>query len=145
MSQYIRNGGNKVNYLNTFDRHNKQLIDSREAARIIGKRHDHLLRDIRNYIKVIEDSPTLSPADFFVEGTYVNSQNKIQPCYLLTKLGCNMVANKMIGEKGVLFTAVYVTKFYEMKEQLKLNKLNSTQTYANSLRLAIEIESRKEQ
>lgn len=129
-----------MNYLNTFDIYNKQLIDSREVAKIIGKRHDHLLRDIRNYIKVIEDSPTLSSADYFVESTYVNSQNKIQPCYLLTKLGCDMVANKMIGEKGVLFTATYITKFYEMEEQLKLKGLNFTQTYAGVLRSAAEIE-----
>lgn len=129
-----------MNYLNTFDIYNKQLIDSREVAKIIGKRHDHLLRDIRNYIKVIEDSPTLSSADYFVESTYVNSQNKIQPCYLLTKLGCDMVANKMIGEKGVLFTATYITKFYEMEEQLKLKGLNFTQTYADVLRSAAEIE-----
>ncbi|MBS5823668.1 MAG: Rha family transcriptional regulator [Clostridium argentinense] len=129
-----------MNYLNTFDIYNKQLIDSREVAKIIGKRHDHLLRDIRNYIKVIEDYPTLSSADYFVESTYVNSQNKIQPCYLLTKLGCDMVANKMIGEKGVLFTATYITKFYEMEEQLKLKGLNFTQTYADVLRSAAEIE-----
>src|SRR5690606_23636378 len=32
--------------------------------------------------------------------------------------GCDMVANKMTGEKGVLFTAAYVTKFEEMERQL---------------------------
>ena len=29
-----------------------------------------------------------------------------------------MVANKMTGEKGILFTARYIEKFYEMEEQL---------------------------
>lgn len=29
-----------------------------------------------------------------------------------------MVANKMTGEKGILFTATYVDKFYEMEHQL---------------------------
>ena len=28
-----------------------------------------------------------------------------------------MVANKMTGEKGVLFTAAYVTKFEEMEKE----------------------------
>jgi len=41
------------------------------------------------------------------------------PCYLITKKGCDMVANKMTGEKGVLFTATYVTKFDEMEKQIK--------------------------
>lgn len=31
-----------------------------------------------------------------------------------------MVANKMTGEKGVLFTATYIDKFYEMEHRLKL-------------------------
>ena len=31
-----------------------------------------------------------------------------------------MVANKMTGEKGILFTAIYVTKFEEMEKALKV-------------------------
>lgn len=38
---------------------------------------------------------------------------------MLTKKGCEMVANKMTGEKGVLFTAAYVTAFNKMEEHLK--------------------------
>jgi hypothetical protein len=43
------------------------------------------------------------------------------PCYLINKPGCEMVANKLTGEKGVLFTAAYVAKFNEMelREQLE--------------------------
>ena len=67
------------------------VIDSREVAEMIGKKHDNLLRDIRGYIKVIEESSKLRSQDFFIESTYKNSQNKSQPCYLLTKQGCEMV------------------------------------------------------
>lgn len=125
------------------------VIDSREVAEMIGKKHDNLLRDIRGYIKVIEESSKLRSQDFFIESTYKNSQNKTQPCYLLTKQGCEMVANKMTGEKGILFTAEYVQAFNKMEEHIKLNsnekvdkltemetetKLNNSQTRkANSL------------
>lgn len=95
------------------------VTDSREVAEMTGKNHQHLMRDIRGYIKVLEDSPKLDSQDFFIETTYKNSQNKTQPCYLLTKQGCEMVANKMTGEKGVLFTAEYVQAFNKMEEQLK--------------------------
>lgn len=64
------------------------------------------------------DSSKLSSQDFFIESAYINSQNKPQPCYLITKTGCDMVANKTTGEKGVLFTATYVTKFNQMEEEL---------------------------
>lgn len=95
------------------------LTDSREVAEIVGKEHKNLLRDIQGYIKVIEDSSKLSRQDFFIESTYQNSQNKTQPCYLLTKQGCEMVANKMTGEKGILFTAEYVKRFNIMEEYIK--------------------------
>ena len=93
------------------------LVDSREVARMIDKRHDHLMRDIKGYKDVLEDNPTLGSRNFFIESTYINSQNKEQPCYLLTRKGCDMVANKMTGEKGIIFTAMYVTKFEEMEKQ----------------------------
>lgn len=47
------------------------LVDSREVALMVEKTHDKLLRDIRGYITVIEDSPKLESQDFFVESTYI--------------------------------------------------------------------------
>ena len=93
-------------------------IDSREIAEAIGKRHKHLLRDIRGYCEIMDKigQSKFGPSDFFIESTFINAQNKEMPCYLLSKMGCEMVANKLTGEKGVLFTAAYVKKFNEMEE-----------------------------
>ncbi|OME58185.1 hypothetical protein BSK59_08350 [Paenibacillus odorifer] len=93
-------------------------IDSREVADMMGKRHDHLLSDIRRYTEIL-DSQDLGSHQFFIPSHYLNAQNKEQPNYLLTRKGCDMVANKMTGEKGVLFTAAYVTKFEAMEEKIK--------------------------
>ena len=92
-------------------------IDSREVAELIGKTHRHLLRDIRGYIEIMQSGglPKNGQSDFFVENSYINTQNKEMPCYLLSKMGCEMVANKLTGEKGVLFTAAYVKRFNEME------------------------------
>ena len=96
------------------------LVDSRDVAEMIGKRHTDLMRSIRNYVEVISENPKLRFQDFFVESTYkVEGNNKTYDCYLLTRKGCDMVANKMTGEKGILFTAEYVTKFEEMEKTLK--------------------------
>ncbi|HBF5641681.1 TPA: Rha family transcriptional regulator, partial [Clostridioides difficile] len=105
--------------LTIIKQNNQFLVESREVAELIEKKHDNLLRDIRGYKKILEDSSNLKSQDFFIESTYINTQNKIQPCYLLTKKGCDMVANKMTGEKGIIFTAIYVTKFEEMERELK--------------------------
>ena len=95
----------------------KLLADSREVAEMIGKRHDHLIRDIQGYIKVISNNPDLGTSNFFIESSYKQAGNgKENPCYLLTKQGCEMVANKMTGEKGILFTAEYVQAFNKMEK-----------------------------
>lgn len=89
-------------------------IDSREAAEMVGKEHNKLLRDIRTYVEYLGEAK-IGQSEFFIESYYINSQNKKQPCFLLTKQGCEMVANKLTGKKGVLFTAKYVMKFNEME------------------------------
>ena len=106
-------------------------LDSREVAKIVGKEHDKLLRDIRNYISQMKqankESPSLeSPinsSDYFIESTYVNRQNKKQPCYEITKLGCEFVANKLTGVKGTAFTEIYIKRFNQMEQSFKNNQL----------------------
>lgn len=97
--------------------------DSRQVAEMIGKEHKNLLRDIDKYIKVISESSTLSSQNFFIKSSYkTEGNNKTYPYYKLTRKGCDMVANKLTGEKGILFTGEYVTRFEEMKEALSKNK-----------------------
>lgn len=98
-----------------------ETIDSREVAEMVDMEHKNLLSKIRKYVDILDGSK-LSSHQFFVPNTYVNNQNKEQPCYLLTKKGCEMVANKLTGEKGVIFTAKYVNRFAEMEKQIKIPK-----------------------
>ena len=111
-------------------------IDSREVAKAIDKAHRNLLRDIRGYIEIMGKAGQLNfeQSSFFLESSYINSQSKQMPCYLLSKMGCELVANKLTGEKGVLFTAAYVAKFNEMeakeKERLESNYYNLLKDYA---------------
>jgi|SRR5690625_1694089 len=97
---------------------NGQLVtESREVAKVIGRRHSDLMRSIGSYEKILTNAKVRS-SDFFNITSYTDSKGELRNCYLLTKKGCDMVANKMTGEKGVLFTAAYVTKFEEMEKQL---------------------------
>ena len=96
---------------------NQLVVDSRDVAEMLEKDHKRLLRDIQGYLEILGQS-NFGLTDFFIESTYISGQNKTLPCYLITKKGCDMVANKMTGEKGILFTARYIEKFYEMEEQL---------------------------
>lgn len=131
--------------LQVINHNNVDVIDSREVAEMIGKEHRNLIRDIRGYVEIIENSTELKiePSDFFIQNTYMDSTGRTLPCYLLTKKGCDMVANKMTGEKGVLFTAAYFTAFEEMREKLSAPKAMSTaQLFAMQVQINLEQEQR---
>lgn len=121
-----------------------RTINSREVAVMVGKEHKHIMRDIKKYVKILEDSPNLDRQNFFIESTYINSQNKVQPCYELTRKGCDMVANKLTGEKGVLFTAAYVTRFEEMEKEIAMKQFNLPTNFKEALLMLVEAEEEKE-
>ena len=110
-----------MSVLTVIERNGLFVVDSREVSEMVDKRHDHLLRDITGYYEILSKStePKIGVSDFFITSFYQDSTGRTRPCYLLTRKGCDMVANKMTGEKGVLFTAAYVTKFEEMENKLK--------------------------
>ncbi|WP_342538493.1 ORF6C domain-containing protein [Sporosarcina sp. FSL K6-1540] len=97
---------------------NGQLVtDSREVARMVDREHNALMKSIRSYVEYLGQGG-FAHTEFFVESEYEDMQMKKRPSFLITKKGCDMVANKMTGEKGVLFTAAYVTRFEDMERQL---------------------------
>lgn len=105
---------------------NGLVADSRDVAKLMGVRHYNLLRDIRKYITVLSQPSILSDGaitgieGFFIEKwTTPSTGNKSTRYYELTRKGCDMVANKMTGEKGILFTAAYIERFYAMEEEIR--------------------------
>jgi Rha family phage regulatory protein len=104
----------------TIIKHNgSYYVDSCDVADTIGKRHDHLLRDIVRYSEIIGKSthPTFGVSDFFVKSSYIDKTGRVLLCYLISRKGAEIIANKLTGEKGVLFSAAYVTKFHEMEQR----------------------------
>lgn len=95
----------------------EQTLDSREVAEMVGKDHSELLKDIRRYVGQLGEGK-IPQSDFFTESTYINKQNKKQPCYLVTRKGCEFIANKLTGVKGTAFTAKYINRFHDMAETI---------------------------
>ena len=111
----------------------QQVIDSRDVAKMIGKSHAHLMRDIHDYISVLEPDPKLDSAQFFIKSSYIDPNKQERPCYLLTKKGCEFVANKLTGRKGTIFTATYVSLFneYEAEHNGKMISTDKSLTREN--------------
>ena len=109
--------------LQLINEHGKIYADSRQVAEMIGKRHADLMRSIDGYVEVLGQNAKLRSDNFFIKSSYQAGTGKTYPCYKLTRKGCDMVANKLTGAKGILFTAEYVTRFEEMEKQLQTQQL----------------------
>lgn len=97
-------------------------LKSMEVADMVEKEHSKLLRDIRRYIKQLGEAK-IGFSDFFQESAYISEQNKVMPCYDITRKGCEFIAHKMTGPKGTVFTARYVNRFHEMENELMDEKV----------------------
>lgn len=126
----------------------QKTIDSREVAEMVDKRHTDLIRDIDNYISAISENADLRSQDFFNKTSYKTlGNNKTYKRYDVTLKGCEMIAHKMTGTKGVQFTAAYINRFHEMEDnipmldsgdelknkRLEIMEKNSNQRQANLL------------
>ena len=118
-------------------------ISSKEVAEMLGKRHDNFKRDIKKYIETLGDTAP----DHFVESFYKDSLGKESPCYNITLAGCNLIAGRMIGEKGTEFREKYLhifqtdgetkpeteeqEKSYSVKETAKILGMSERAVYRN--------------
>ncbi len=106
----------------------KATITTLEIAEMMETEHWKLLRKLegrtknggheRGYIDILGDNQ-MDVTDFFIKSNYRTEQNKEMPCYEVTKLGCDFLANKFTGEKGILFTAKYVKRFHDMENTIQ--------------------------
>ena len=96
----------------------EQTISSLEVADMVGKAHNKLMRDIREYIDQLAQSK-IGHGEFFDESTYVDANKQTRPCYQVTKKGCEFIAHKLTGVKGTEFTAKYINRFHDMEDAIQ--------------------------
>ena len=106
----------------------EQTITTLEIAEMMGMRHDRVLRKLEGQdvkgkhtegIIEILTHHNLGASDYFIPSTYKDESGKENKCYKVTKLGCDFLANKFNGEKGIVFTARYVKRFTDMEKAIK--------------------------
>lgn len=107
----------------------EQTITTLEIAEMMGVPHYEILRklegrsDRKGYIQILTESQMVV-SEYFQESSYIDTTGKNNKCYKVTKMGCDFLANKFTGEKGVLFTAKYVKRFAEMQNVIQNNLLD---------------------
>lgn len=102
----------------------KATLTTLEVAEMMETEHSKVIRklegskDRKGFIQILAEAQ-MGVSDYFIPSTYKDASGKENKCYEVTRLGCDFLANKSTGEKGVLFTARYVKRFYEMENQTK--------------------------
>lgn len=118
-----------------------KTISSREVAEMMEvKEHSKMIRKIEQISATLTEAK-IGLSDYWFESSYKDSSGKTNKEYQVTKKGCEMLAHKSTGEKGVIFTHKYMERFEEMEKHIKQQV---PQTYAQALleagRLALEVE-----
>lgn len=97
-----------------FGREEKATCTSLDVAATFGKRHDHVLRDIRE----LGCSPEFRLSNFG-ESSYKNEQNKDQPMMRMTRDGFTILAMGYTGELAMKFKEAYIRQFNAMEAALR--------------------------
>lgn len=101
-----------------------QSITTLEIAEMMDMKHWQILRKlegtkkVKGIIQILNDNKIVV-VDYFIKSTYTDDKGEERPCYKVTKLGCDFLANKFSGEKGIVFTARYVKRFADMEQALQ--------------------------
>ena len=111
----------------------KVVVSSLDVARFFEKRHNDVLRDIRN---LLEQKPELTERNFALS-EYKDSTGRSLPCYLMDRDGFSLLAMGFTGAKALDFKIAFINAFNEMERSL-------TDVTAIIRRIIVESSERKE-
>lgn len=83
----------------------KNTITTLEVADMMETEHSKIIRklegskDRKGFIQILNEAQ-MGVVDYFIKSSYVDAKGEERPCYEVTKLGCDFLANKSTGEKG---------------------------------------------
>jgi len=110
---------------------------SADVARHFGKRHDNVIRDIRNLLPQLPDWGVLN----FAETPYTDPQNgQTYPAYRITRDGFTLLAMGFTGQKALGFKLAYIEAFNRLERELHERPLNIEQAMAGANLIAARVQ-----
>lgn len=94
---------------------NQVLTNSLLVAEKFGKEHRNVMQSINSLINSAENSAVLK---MFVISSYVASNNKENPMYIMNRDGFTLLAMGFTGEKALQFKLEYINAFNKMEETI---------------------------
>lgn len=131
---------NYADYLQVSD--GKPVTTSKIIAEVYGKRHDHVLRDIRNLLESSDGEVSLS----FGETSYTDTFQRQQPMYLIDRDGFMLLVMGFTGDEAMKYKIGFIKAFNAMETELikrNTTPMSMIETLQIALAQAIEIEEQK--
>lgn len=116
----------------------RPVTDSLMVAETFGKRHDDVLKSIRE----LECSEDFSLRNF-AESTYTNDRGRTYPKYIITQDGFAFLVMGYTGKEAARFKEMYINEFNRMRQQLSLQQFNIPQNLHDALLLATNLEAKR--
>jgi len=103
-----------------YEKDGKPFCDSLQIAEVFEKRHDHILRDIGVALDTFQNinQPKFGEINF-VETSYKDTRNRLQPKFLLSKDGFTYLTMGFDGEKAAVYKIAYINRFNQMEAWIK--------------------------
>lgn len=121
------------------------VTNSLLVAEKFEKNHQHVMEAIRK-LMTVENSTVLK---MFYESSYINSQNKKQPMFVMNRDGFSLLVMGFTGKQALNFKIDFINAFNKMEANLKNKSFAIPQTYSEALELAAhqarEIEAKDKQ
>ena len=104
-----------------------ETLPSYKVAEMMEKEHKEVMymiegnesRGVVGIIPALEISAELHVSDFFIKSTYKDSMNRTKDYYECTKMGCELLATRLTGSKGIIFATKYVKAFNDMEKAIE--------------------------
>ena len=117
------------------------VTDSLKVAKVFGKRHDNVLKSIRNICRPKNVGEQAEQSKWFFESSYNDANGVKRPMYIMNRDGFSLLAMGLTGEKAMAFKVAFIEQFNRMEQAIK-DIAPATpaipQTFAQALRLAAE-------
>ncbi|UNE54367.1 Rha family transcriptional regulator [Bartonella machadoae] len=112
MNTFIETVGNTANSSAAV-----QTMSSREIAELCNKRHDHVMRDIKQMLEEI-NAPKFGVVDFI--GSYVDAKGESRPCYHLPKRECLI----LVSGYSTALRAKIIDRWQELEKQITTSQID---------------------
>lgn len=96
-------------------KNNQVVVNSRDVAEHFGKRRDHVLRDIEEFIR--KDPPKIGEMFHRVETP--DSYGRMQKSYYMNRDGFSLLVMGFTGKEAIEWKLKYIEAFNEMEKKLR--------------------------